>query len=120
MNETGVKNISECVVTLTKIGVSVAQCVRSGKFSMIYFADDLASLPDAIEDIELVPEELKDLTQEEARQIIDLAMAELAPLGITDEEAIESFVTAAFSFIEGIMQILAGLDSVDKLESQSE
>jgi hypothetical protein len=109
MENKGINETKDVVVFLAKVGVSIAQCVHDKKFEMTYFVDDVMALPGAIGNINEVPVELKDLDSAEAKELINAVVTELAPLGITTDEAAKKFIAAGISFCEGIFYIVEGL-----------
>lgn len=104
----GIKETKDMILFLAKLGVSVAQCAVNKKFRFTYFIDDIAKLPAALAGITEVPKEVKDLDSAEIKELLDVVMVELAPLGITTGEAAKKFVSAGINFAEGIIDLLAG------------
>jgi hypothetical protein len=105
----GIQQTKEVTVFLAKLGVSTAQCIIGKKFEFKYFIDDIEAIPAAIGDITEVPAELKDIDSDEAKELIDAVVAELAPFGIDGKESAKYFIQAGINFIEGAFGVYKGI-----------
>lgn len=102
----GIKETKDCVIFLAKLGASIAQCSINDKFQITAFLDDIKAVPAALSGINNVAKEIKDLDADEIKELLNVVVEELKPLGISNLDVAEKFVDAGIKFFEGTMIIV--------------
>lgn len=99
----GIQETKEVAVALAQLGCAIAKNVKDGEFEFIDYASFIGSLPAAIDNIEEVPAELKDLSGPEAEEVLNAVVDAMEPFGVVNIEIAKAWVTVGISVIETII-----------------
>lgn len=116
----GIKETKEVVIFLAKLGIAVGESIHSKKLSFTDFAIAAKEIPAALNDITKVPAEVKDLDSQEGKELLEVVVRELEPLGIVSTEAAKKFISAGVNFAEGILDLVAGLKAAKEAKEIKE
>ena len=101
----GVKDLKELVLFVCKLANGFVKSMQDGKFNLlelVNFVPAVTALPAAIDNIDEVPAQLKDMDDAEREEIIQAVKDELD----FEDEDIEEFVEDAFAVVLPLLYLI--------------
>jgi len=104
----GIKETKDVLACIISLANGMGKSLEDGKLSMTdigYFLDMFMGIPAAIENISEVPEEIKDLSEEELRELKEMVVDEFDIPQDEAEEIIETALGLGIEFFEFVQRL---------------